>query len=92
MDDGTRFQFAEGVNYQALGEQEEGVLLSMGSGYLYRCNPTAIAVFASLEARPTLGELVEQLAARWRQPAERMREDLTAFLHELIEEKIVEAA
>jgi hypothetical protein len=89
MDEHSRVRLAPGVNYQALGEGEDAVILSMSSGYLYRCNATAVGVLDALRGEPTVRELVLQFADRHGLQPEQAREDLAQFLHVLLEEQLV---
>lgn len=89
MDEQSRVRLAPGVNYEALGEGENAVILSMPSGCSYRCNATAVEVLDALRSEPTLKELVLQFADRHGLQAEQAREDLTQFLRILVEEQLV---
>lgn len=89
MDEQVRVRLAPGVNYQELGEGEDAVILSMSSGYLYRCNATAVGVLHALRDQPTFGELVLRFADYHGLQAEQAREDLSQFLHALLEEQLV---
>lgn len=93
MDHAERIQLAPGVNYQSLGKGEDGVLLCMQSGYLFRCNATAIAILDALREMPTRDEVLERFAKHCRMPLERVRGDLVRFIDELqAQHLIVKAA
>jgi hypothetical protein len=87
-----RLRVAAGVNYQPLGEDEDGVILSLESGSLYRCNHTAIALLDLLHKHPTVDGLVTEFADRFAIDAERARTDVLILLDQLVEERLVEKA
>ena len=86
------FRVAAGVNYQSLGDEEDGVILSLASGYLYRCNHTAVAILALLPTCPALDELVEEFASRFGLDPERARADVVPLVEQLVDERLVEKA
>lgn len=92
MLDCERLQIADGVNYQSLGDHEDGVLLSMSSGYLYRCNHTALEILNSLKGRPTYSELLSRFATRFGLEDAQARTDLSGFVESLIDEKLIARA
>lgn len=92
MQDATRIRLARGANFQSLGAGEDGVLLSMDSGYLYRCNHTALAALEAIAGGATFGELVDRFAVRYGLPTERVRDDLSHLVGNLLDEKLIEKA
>ena len=95
MEDGAlagSLRLAHGVNYQSLGEGEDGVLLCMQSGYLYRCNPTAITVLDLLQEQPTVDGLLGAFADCYGLPVEQARGDLLPLLDDLLQERLIEKA
>ncbi len=86
----SRLRLAEGVNYQPLGDGEDGVILSLASGCLYRCNQSAIAFLDMLQARPTVDELLSEFADRYAIDAERARADVLPLVRHLVEQRLVE--
>ncbi len=86
----ARLRLAEGVNYQPLGEGEDGVILSLESGCLYRCNHTAVALLDMLRARPTVDTLLTEFADRFAIDAERARADVLPLVRHLVEQHLVE--
>lgn len=86
----ARLRVAEGVNYQAMGDGEDGVILALKSGCLYRCNHTAIALLDMLRDRPTLGDLVAGFAGRYAIDTEQARADVLPLLRHLVEQQLVE--
>ena len=93
MDHAERLQLAPGVSYQSLGEGEDGVLLCMQSGYLFRCNATAVAILDALREMPTRDEILDRFAKQCRMPQEKVRGDLLRFIDDLdAQHLIVKAA
>jgi hypothetical protein len=88
----ARLQLAPGVNYQSLGEGEDGVLLSLQSGYLYRCNHTAISLLDLLRDRPTRDELLTDFASRYGLQREQARGDVLPLLEDLLGQQLIEKA
>lgn len=86
----ARLRLADGVNYQPLGDGEDGVMLSLASGCLYRCNHTAIAILDMLQARPTVDRLLAEFANRFAIDAERARADVLPLVRHLVEQHLVE--
>lgn len=87
---GSRLKLAEGVNYQPLGDGEDGVILSLSSGFLYRCNHTAIAILDMLQERPTVDALLDGFAGRFAIDADRARADVLPLVRHLVDQKLVE--
>jgi hypothetical protein len=69
-----RIKLADGVNYQSFGADEDGVMLSLQSGYLYRCNPAAVQLLDRLRAGASLSE--------------QAREDAWSFVEQLLAESL----
>ena len=92
MQDELRIKLAPGTNYQSLGGEEDGVLLSMDSGYLYRCNHTALAALEAITDGATFGELVDRFADRYGLPTDRVRDDLSRLVGNLLDEKLIKKA
>ena len=87
---GSRLRLAEGVNYQPLGDGEDGVILSLGSGFLYRCNHTAIAILDMLRDRPTVEALLDGFATRFHLAPEQARSDVLPLVRHLVEQRLVD--
>lgn len=87
---GARLRLAAGVNYQTLGDDEDGVILSLGSGFLYRCNHTAIAILDMLREHPTVDALLDGFAGRFAIDAARAHADVLPLVKHLVEQKLVE--
>jgi len=87
-----RFKVAEGVNYQSLGDGEDGVVLSLASGHLYRCNHTAIAVLDLLRTCPTVDGVIAEFARLFAVDTEQARADVASLVDHLVNERLVEKA
>jgi hypothetical protein len=83
-----QIKLADGVNYQSFGADEDGVMLSLQSGYLYRCNPAAIQLLDRLRAGASLSELQYALSDEFDVPAEQAREDAWSFVEQLLAESL----
>lgn len=80
--------FSDGL----LGGGEDGVLLSMSSGYLYRCNQTTFEVLDAVKQQPTYAELLSQFTERHGLEEGQARADLSSFLGQLLEEQLIAKA
>ncbi len=83
-----RIKLADGVNYQSFGADEDGVVLSLQSGYLYRCNPAAIELLDRLRAGASLLELQSVLSDEFDVTAEQAQEDACSFVEQLLAESL----
>jgi hypothetical protein len=88
----TRFQLAADVSYQSFGDEEEGVVLSLNSGYLYGCNTSALAFLESLDGQRTFGQVVGRFANRFAIDSDRARRDLTDLAQRLLEDQLIVAS
>ena len=85
-----RIKLADGVNYQSFGADEDGVVLSLQSGYLYRCNPAAIELLDRLRAGASLLELQSVLSEGFDVTAEQAQEDASSFVEQLLAESLAQ--
>jgi len=92
MLDHERLELAVGVNYQSLGNNEDGVLLSMASGFLFRCNGTAVHVLDAVRDRPTFSELRARFAEHFGLHEDQADADLSCFLDQLLAENLIAKA
>jgi len=83
-----RIKLADGVNYQSFGADEDGVVLSLQSGYLYRCNPAAIELLDRLRAGASLLELQSVLSDEFDVTAKQAQEDASSFVEQLLAESL----
>ena len=88
MNVNERIKLADGVNYQSFGTDEDGVMLSLQSGYLYRCNAAAIHLLESLRAGATMPELQTVLADEFDISTEQACADACAFVEQLLAERL----
>lgn len=56
-----RFALAEGVSFQAMGPDEDTVVLSLSQGQLFTCNGTATDFLVAVQDGLTLGQAAERL-------------------------------
>jgi len=89
MLDHERLELADGVNYQSLGSDEDAVVLSMQSGFLYRCNPAAARVLESARVRPTFAALRDEFADHFSLDPTTATTDLRVFVKQLLSEKLL---
>lgn len=87
-----RFKVAAGVNYQSLGDGEDGVVLSLSTGHLYRCNHTAVAVLDLLQTCPSVDGVIAEFARRFALDIAQARADVAALVDQLVTERLVEKA
>ncbi len=90
MLDGTsRLTLAEDVSYQSLGPDEDTVVLSLSTGYLYTCNETARAFLKAVDGRRTFNQIVDALEEEFEVERERLRSDMSELASELIREGLL---
>ena len=87
-----RYEFPPGVAFQQLGDDQDGVMLSLSSGYLYRCNRTASVVLSALAAGKSLQEAAEELAAAFEVPSQRAASDAAALVDDLRHRQLIRQA
>jgi hypothetical protein len=92
MQNHARFTLAAGVHYESLGAGEDGVLLSIESGYLYRCNYTAVTMLGLLEQGATFEETVTEMSSRFAAEPQQVRGDVAQLLDSLLAERILAEA
>jgi len=88
----TRLKFPPGVAFQQLGDDQDGVMMSLASGYLYRCNRTASVVLAAIAEGKSVEDATDQLAKTFGVDAERAVQDVQALVARLCEKKLLCAA
>ena len=88
----TRLALAADVSYQSFGDAEDGVILSLNSGYLYACNTTALAFLEIIDGQRTFGQVVGQFANRFAIDGDRARCDLAALARLLLDDHVIEAS
>ena len=91
MDESVRLALSDDVAHQSLGDDQDTVVLSLKSGYLYTCNETTERFLKALDGRRTLGEVVALLEAEYDVARETLAADLSALAEELLAEKLIVA-
>jgi Coenzyme PQQ synthesis protein D (PqqD) len=92
MSSSDRYSFPSGVAFQRLGEDQDGVMMSLASGFLYRCNRTACVVLEAISNGHSLDEAGEELCRQFGVDAERARRDVEALIENLRQRRLVSVA
>lgn len=85
----SRYQLAEGVTFQTMGEGEDTVVLALSAGQLYSCNDTATVLLQTLQAGGGLDDAVERLCAEFEVSRAEAEADLSALAGELLAEGLI---
>jgi hypothetical protein len=85
-----RFRLAYGINYQSFGDGEEGILLSLNSGYLYSCNAVAAMFLEGVEAEKSFGTIADRLVSTFEVNYGLACRDLARLAEELMDENLIE--
>lgn len=88
----STYKFPPGVAFQQLGDDQDGVMMSLSTGYLYRCNRTASVVLAAISAGKPIEDAVAELSQRFGVHAERVRADVNALIDGLRKRKLLSTA
>ena len=88
----SRLTFPPGVAFQQLGDDQDGVMMSLSTGYLYRCNKTASVVLAAISAGKSVDEAVADLADQFGIDHDRVKQDVDKLVETLWERKLLCAA
>ena len=92
LSDGLRLRLAPDVSFQSFGDDEDGVLLSLNSGYLYACNASALAFLEKLDGQRTFTQVVDLFADRFAIDADRARRDLAVLATQLLDDRLIAAS
>ncbi len=92
MSSSPRYSFPSGVAFQRLGEDQDGVMMSLSSGFLYRCNRTACVVLEAIANGQTLDEAGDALCREFGVDAERAKRDVEALVDNLCRRRLVSVA
>jgi hypothetical protein len=102
----TILKLADDVTFQSVSE-DQTVILSLTSGYLFTCNGTTASFLAAIskageagqtacgERRRTgsgprtFGQAIDQLAAEYDAPRDRLLSDMADLVAKLVEEKLL---
>lgn len=68
---------------------QDTVVLSLASGYLYTCNQTTASLLAAVDGQRTFGQIVDLLEQQFDVSRERLHADLLEIADRLIREKLV---
>jgi hypothetical protein len=85
----SSYSFPPGVAFQQLGDDQDGVMMSLASGYLYRCNRTATVVLAAISAGKPIEDAVTELSQRFGIHTERVRTDVETLVEGLRKRKLL---
>ena len=77
------YEFPSGVAFQTMGDEQDGVMMSLGTGYLYRCNRTASVVLSALAAGKSIDEAAQKLATEFNAPMGQARGDAAELVADL---------
>jgi len=91
ISEAVRLALSDDVAHQSLGEDQDTVVLSLKSGYLYTCNETTERFLKALDGRRTLGEVVGLLEGEYDVPRATLAADLAALAEQLLAEKLIVA-
>lgn len=69
---------------------DEEVILNLKNGSYYGLNPVGARIWELIQEPMTVAALIEQLVEEYEVTPEQCREDITALLHEMQEEGLVE--
>lgn len=86
----TRFRLKPDVAFQALGPEEESVVLSLESGQLYTGNATATFFLDAVKRGQSLGEAAQALCEGFEVAPEHALADLQQLARQLLAEGLVE--
>ncbi len=84
-----RLQFSSGVAFQSLGVDQDAVMMSLSSGYLYRCNGTATVVLSAIASGCSVAEATQKLAEEFSISIEHAHCDVDALIQSLEERNLV---
>ena len=91
ISEAVRLALSDDVAHQSLGEDQDTVVLSLKSGYLYTCNETTERFLKALDGRRTLGEVVGLLEGEYDVPRAPLAAALAALAEQLLAEKLIGA-
>jgi coenzyme PQQ synthesis protein D (PqqD) len=84
------FRLAASTNFQSFGDGEEGILLSLNSGYLYSCNAVAAMFLEGIEAQNSLATIAGRLVEHFEVNHDLACRDLARLAEELLDERLIE--
>ena len=72
------------------GFAQETIVLNLRTGLYHGLNATAGHMLEAITTSPSLEAAASQLAQEYGQPIERLREDLTGLVNDLVERDLIE--
>ncbi len=88
-DENSCFHLAQDVSHQSMGPEQDTVVLSLASGYLYTCNQTTADVLSAADGQRSFAEIVTLLAEQYDVDLPQLKEDLTEIINKLLNEKLL---
>ena len=85
----SQLTFPPGVAFQQLGDDQDGVMMSLSTGYLYRCNRTASVVLAAISEGKSLDDATETLCQQFGVGADRVRQDVETLVATLRQRQLL---
>ena len=89
MSSSPRYAFPSGVAFQRLGDDQDGMMMSLSSGFLYRCNRTACVVLEAISNGHSLQEAGDALCRQFGVDAELAARDARALVADLCQRKLM---
>ncbi len=88
----ARFCLSDDVVFQSLGDGQETVLLSLGTGFLFSCNDTTRAFLEAVDGKKTLAEIGRELVAVFTVSEDRVIADLRILADRMLAEGLISVA
>lgn len=86
----SRFRLKPDVAFQALGSEEESVVLALGSGQLYTANASTTFFLDAVKRGQSLDEAAQALCESFEVEPDRALADLAGLAEQLIAEGLIE--
>ena len=88
----ARLCLSDDVVFQSLGDGQETVLLSLGTGFLFSCNDTTRAFLEAVDGKKTLAEIGRELVAVFTVSEDRVIADLRILADRMLAEGLIAVA
>lgn len=88
----ARLCLSDDVVFQSLGDGQETVLLSLGTGFLFSCNDTTRAFLEAVDGKKTLAEIGRELVAVFTVSEDRVIADLRILADRMLAEGLISVA
>ena len=89
LTDQSRLRLSEDVTFQSMGGDEQTVILSLSSGFLYTCNGITCSFLQVIDAERTFGEILDELTDEYEVSRDLLRKDLTSITEMMLSEKLI---